>query len=154
MKWIFLPLLVIGSLSSCVSDQYPTNAVDLTDDQVRLRQLKEVAWPTAYREQDTLLLDAILDDSFQMVDADGNWSDKAGELSWIKAHAMSHDSFRYEIKRLDVVENGTAIVAGTGHIINDGKESLYESTNVLVKKDGQWRAIASHVSGVRAANDE
>ena len=123
-----------------------------SDASATLRHLKEVQWPKAYREQDSLLLDKILDDNFQMVDAAGNWSDKAGELAWIKQHAMQHDSFFYEIKRLDVLENGTAIVAGTGHIINDGRETLYESTNVLVWRKEQWRAVSSHVSGIREAD--
>jgi hypothetical protein len=45
-----------------------------------LRHLKEVLWLKAYAEQDQELLDAILADEFQMVDADGNWTTKAAEL--------------------------------------------------------------------------
>jgi hypothetical protein len=39
-----------------------------------------VEWPRAYREQDVALLDRILADEFQMIDADGNWSTKAEEI--------------------------------------------------------------------------
>lgn len=49
-------------------------------------------WPRAYREQDTELLDRLLDDSFQMIDSEGKRSNK---------------------------------------------------------KEGNWRAVASHVSGYR-----
>ena len=145
-----LSLLLLGG---CTDQK--TSAVIIQPEQAekQLRHLKEVNWPTAYREQDTVLLDNILDDAFQMVDADGKWSDKAGELDWIKGHAMSHDSFYYEIKRLDVFENGTAIVAGTGHMINDGEEMIYESTNVLIKKGPDWKAVSSHVSGIRKADE-
>ncbi len=113
-----------------------------------LRYLKEVEWPQAYREQDTVLLDRILGDDFQMITNDGEWSDKVRQLERIKAAPMDHDSFRYEIKRLEILENGTAIIAGTGHIINDGQETIYQSSNVLVKRDGIWKAVLSHVSGV------
>lgn len=116
-------------------------------DSLILKNLKEVLWPKAYREQDTLLLDRILDDSFQMIDGSGKTFKKKDEIAWIKKHATKHDSFRYEIKRLDIYKNGTAIVAGTGHIRNDSTYSIYQSSNVLVKRDTVWKAILSHVSG-------
>ena len=119
------------------------------DDTLNLRYLKEVEWPKAYSEQDTILLDRILHNDFKMIDASGGWYDKKDELDWIKEHAMEHDSFRYEIKRLDIFSNGTAVVAGTGHIINDSTHSTYESSNVLIKNKGKWRAILSHVSGIK-----
>lgn len=114
-----------------------------------LRYLKEVEWPKAYKEQNTILLDRILGDDFQMVTNDGEWSDKKAQMERIKETAMNHDSFRYEIKRLEVLENGTAIIAGTGHIINDNKESIYQSSNILIKRNGIWKAVLSHVSGYK-----
>jgi uncharacterized protein YciI len=118
-----------------------------------LRQLKEVEWPRAYREQDTKLLDSILADEFQMVRDDGIWSNKQKELEYIKTNKPSYDSFRFEIKRLDVLENGTAVVAGTGHIGGKDKEGQYkveyQSSNILIKRDSVWKAISSHVSGVK-----
>ena len=111
--------------------------------------MKEVEWPKAYREQDTILLDRILGDDFQMVTNDGEWSNKKKQLDRIKSTAMNHDSFRYEIKRLEILENGTAIIAGTGHIINNNKESIYQSSNILIKRNGVWKAVLSHVSGYK-----
>ncbi|WP_222982875.1 nuclear transport factor 2 family protein [Flagellimonas meishanensis] len=127
----------------------PTYITIPQEDQKILRNLKEVQWPKAYREQDTVLLNAILGDDFQMVDASGEWSNKAMELEWIKEHAMENDSFFYEIKRLDVLPNGTAMICGTGHIFNDSIETIYQSSNVLIKRKGVWKAIASHVSGIK-----
>ncbi len=137
--------------SSCQQTQVepsPTSFVTAEDVGI-LTNLKEVQWPKAYREQDTLLLDKILGEDFQMIDAGGTWSDKAGELEWIKENAMQHDSFHYEIKRLDVLDNGTALICGTGHIINDSIETIYQSSNILVKRKGMWKAVASHVSGIK-----
>ncbi len=88
---------------------------------------KEVEWPKAYREQDTLLLGRILGDDFQMIDQGGTWYTKQDELNWIKKNAKQNDSFHYEIKRFEILENGTAIICGTGHIFKDSTKSIYTS---------------------------
>ena len=152
MKTI-LSLILAGLLFSCNSntDLHNTNSevLDPKKEKEVLRYLKEVEWPQAYREQDTILLDRILGDDFQMVTNDGEWSNKKLQMERIKSAAMEHDSFRYEIKRLEVFENGTAIVAGTGHIQNDTIRHIYQSSNVLIKRDGTWKAVLSHVSGYK-----
>ena len=144
-----LTALLFFLVMSCNND-LGIETEQYSQDQERLRYLKEVEWPKAYREQDTLLLDRILGEDFEMIDADGNWFKKKDEIQWIKNNATAYDSFRYEIQRLDVLENGTAIIAGTGHIFNGTKETIYMSSNVLVKRDTTWKAVVSHVSGVRS----
>jgi hypothetical protein len=126
------------------------------DDRDKLTRLKEVNWPRAYREQDTALLDSILAEEFQLIDADGEWSNKALELEYISKNKPSYDSFRFEIKRLDVFENGTAVIAGTGHIAGTNADGpykmIYQSSNILIKRKGEWKAVSSHVSGVKFIN--
>ena len=145
---LFFVLAVTISCHQQKPDVVQTSTIN-SEDQKILRNLKEVQWPKAYREQDTLLLDKILGDDFQMIDASGEWSNKVKELEWIKETAMENDSFFYEIKRLDVLPNGTALICGTGHIFNDSTETIYQSSNILVKRQGVWKAIASHVSGIQ-----
>ena len=143
--------LVIYSILSCQTDpgeKIKASTLILKEEEKILRYLKEVEWPQAYREQDTVLLDRILGDDFQMVSADGTWSDKAGQMERIKTAPMDNDLFEFEIKRLEVYENGTAIVAGTGHVVDDGQEMIYQSSNVLIKRGDHWKAILSHVSGI------
>lgn len=146
---------ILLALVLFVNCQHPVQKTNLQSqitpmDSLNLRHLKEVLWPKAYREQDTLLLDRILGDDFQMVDASGNWTTKAQEIDWIKEHVTRSDSFWYEIKRLDIYQNGTAIISGTGHIINDSTKTIYQSSNVLIKRDSLWKAVTSHVSGIKA----
>jgi len=152
MKNLVVLILLIAVLTGC-TDKSEKTTILTTDDREGLTKLKEVLWPRAYREQDTVLLDQILADEFQMIDADGNWSDKKFELDYIKKNKTSYDSFRFEIKRLDIFENGTAVVAGTGHIQgadeNGPYKMTYQSSNVLIKRQGEWKAIASHVSGIK-----
>lgn len=130
-----------------------TAAADISADEAALRELKELYWPKAYFEQDTKLLDRILAPEFQMVDGDGNWSTKADELAWVAKNKPGYESLAFSIRRLDIFENGTAIAAGTGTIRGTDEKgpyvAEYQSTNVLIKRDGHWRAIASHVSGYK-----
>ncbi len=144
-------LLLVGLILFSCEEQ--KQSVLTPDDESTLRYLKEVEWPKAYAEQDTVLLDRILGDDFQMIDQSGNWYKKAYELAWIKKNATRNDSFRYEIKRLDILDNGTAMICGTGHIYNDTIYSIYQSSNVLVKRNGTWKAVLSHVSGVKTIED-
>jgi len=146
MKYLLTSLLF--ALIACNEQSGSVNE----DDMKQLRYLKEVEWPKAYHEQDTLLLDRILGEDFQLIDDGGNWSDKRFEINWIKNNTYNPDSFHYEIKRLDILNNGTAIVAGTGHIFNDTTETIYQSSNYFEKRNGVWKAFSSHVSGVKPAH--
>ncbi|MGE0772298.1 MAG: DUF4440 domain-containing protein [Cyclobacteriaceae bacterium] len=143
MKYLLVSFLFVTM--ACGEQNHTANE----DDVKQLRYLKEVEWPKAYYEQDTLLLDRILGDDFQLIDDAGNWSDKRFELNWIKNNTYQPDSFHYEIKRLDILKNGTAIVAGTGHIFSDATETIYQSSNYFEKRNGVWKAFSSHVSGVK-----
>lgn len=108
-------------------------------------------WPKAYREQDTLLLNRILADEFQMIGSEGEPSTKRDQLNYIKTHKPNYISFEFKIERLDIFENGTAVVSGTGVIRKKDDEGFYEliykSSNILIKRSGQWKAISSHTSG-------
>jgi Domain of unknown function (DUF4440) len=121
-----------------------------------LRDLKLRQWPKAYREQDTALLDRILDDRFRMIDGSGTVSTKAEEMAWIRANKPGYDRFAYEIERIEVYERRSAVVSGLGTIEYDEKDGVrrvqYRSTNMLVKRDGRWRAIASHVSMLKQSS--
>ena len=128
---------------------------DSENDQKRLRELKEVLWPKAYREQDPALLAQILADEFESIDAEGSVSTKAEELDYVSKNKPSYDSFRFVIRRLQIFENRTAVVSGTGYIetkAKDGKKASkteYQSSNVFLERDGRWQAISSHVSGIK-----
>jgi hypothetical protein len=141
----------IALLGALAFGQAP--AADRPSDESAIRELKETLWPRAYFEQDTALLDRILAPEFQSVDDEGNWSNKSAEIEWVGKNKPGYDSLTFEIRRLDVFENGTAIAAGTGTIRgrdeNGAYVAQYQSTNVLIKRDGRWQAVASHVSGYR-----
>ena len=116
-----------------------------TDDEQTLRHFKTVLWQQAYRTQDVALLGELLHPSFQMIDGEGGRSTRQEELDWVAGNAWDPGTFEYRIERLDIYGGHTAIVDGTGV----AAKYSYRSSNVLIKEDGRWRAVASHVSGYR-----
>jgi ketosteroid isomerase-like protein len=142
-----MPTMFLSSHAATTSASH--GAAEAADIEA-LRDLKLRLWPKAYREQDTALLDRILDDSFGMIDGSGAISTKSEEVAWIKDNKPGYDRFRYEIERIDVYDGRSAVVSGLGTIEFDEKGGVrtvrYRSTNVLIKRDGRWRAVASHVS--------
>ena len=141
------PLLAISSLLAAAESN--------SKDAAELREIKEVFWPKAYREGDVALLDKILAKEFEMVDDEGKVSTKREELDYIRKNRPTYKSFQFEITRLQVFENRTAVVSGTGRLEFDAtsKEKAhsiqYKSSNIFIERDGRWQAIASHVSGIK-----
>ena len=130
---LMISLSVIGSVDASETDE------------VVLRHFKTVMWPTAYKTQDVQLLDKMLHPSFQMIDDAGNRSTKEKELDYIKNNHWNPRDFVYTIERLDIYEGRFAVIDGTG--VSDTYQ--YKSSNYLIKEDGKWRAIGSHVSGYK-----
>jgi uncharacterized protein YceK len=155
---LFILFCVLLVLSSCETidkvDSVKALHYNTSENREVLTYLKEVEWPKAYREQDTVLLDRILGEDFQMIDDSGMTYNKNDELDWIKNNTPSYDSFYFEIKRFEIKDNGTAVICGTGHILKDSVESIYQSSNVLVKRGENWKAILSHVSGYKNLKEE
>src|ERR1700741_2395086 len=96
LKKIYGMILLTGYsllVSSC-------SAENKNKDEEVLRYMKEVEWPKAYREQDTVLLDRILANEFKMIGSDGSRSFKKEQLAYIKTHKPSYQSFKFNIDRL------------------------------------------------------
>jgi len=115
---------------------------DMSDEET-LRHFKTVLWPQAYRTQDIALLDRLLHDSFQMIDDRGNRSTKQKELARVAESEWNPGTFEYRIERLDIYDGRWAIIDGSGI----AEKYRYKSSNVLIREDGRWQAVASHVSG-------
>ena len=117
-------------------------------DEEVLREFKTVLWPEAYRNQDVELLDRMLHDSFVVITDNGAVSTKQDELDFLKENDWDPGEFEYRIDRLDIYESNFAIISGRGF----AEDYSYTSSNVLMKLDGRWQAIGSHVSGVERKN--
>jgi hypothetical protein len=95
----------------------------------------------------------MLADSFVAVNGEGAWSTKRQELERLRTTPWKNDGFTFTIKRLDIYGGHTAVVAGEGLVRFETGEKprqvRYQSSNILVKENGRWRAVASHVSGAK-----
>jgi hypothetical protein len=144
-----LPTLVLaillpwGALVGC--QHQPSRSAD----EAALRELKLQLWPRAYREQDLALLDALLREDFVLVEGNGQLSNKADELRWVRANRPPEQDFRYVIERLEIYGD-SALIIGLGTIQRqvDGAQKLtrYRSSNTLIRERGRWRALASQVT--------
>jgi len=124
-------------------------SISFADDENELRHIKTVLWPQAYRTQDVELLDRLLHDSFEVINDAGERSSKQDELDYIRNNTWNPGNFKYRIDRLEIFFNAFAIVSGTGM----ADAYTYTSSNALIKENGQWRAVSSHVSGVKSKDD-
>ena len=68
-------------------------------------------WPSAYRNQDVALLDRLLHERFELIDAEGRRSSKRDELDYVASNRWDPGEFEYRIERLDIFEGRFAIVA-------------------------------------------
>lgn len=119
------------------------SSLAFADDEERLREIKTKLWPTAYKTQNEELLDSILHSSFQMIDADGSRSTREKELDYVRNNKWNPGEFMYVIEILNIYEGHFAIIDGKGN----AEKYTYTSSNVFTKENGEWKAIASHVSG-------
>ena len=150
-------LISIALCPTAINAQYKEPSANASDED-KLRYFKKVLWKKAYWEQDTKLLDKLLADEFQFVHGSGMITTKKDEIEFIKKNKPSYDSFVYTIKRFDIFENGTAIIAGEGRVkgknAKGNYEYIYKSSNVFIKRKEGWKAIASHVSGFKEIKGE
>jgi uncharacterized protein (DUF1684 family) len=126
------------------------SSISFASDELELRHIKTVLWPQAYLTQDVELLNSLLHDSFEVINDSGERSSKQDELEYIRNNSWNPGNFKYRIDRLDIFDNSFAIVSGTGM----ADTYTYTSSNALIKENGQWRAVSSHVSGVKSRDHE
>ena len=156
MKKLFILLIGASLLYSCstsTSSNKETKPVTDGSDIGVLTDIQQNQWVKAYLEQDTVLLDKILHERYQLIDDNGDRYTKQDELTYISSYPASYSTQEYEILEIDLIENGSAIVIAKATLKGeDGAEAYittYTSSTTFVKMDGQWSAINSHVSGVK-----
>ena len=154
MKLLHCFVISLMIFMSCNSPSTSSSASVLTsEDEAALNNLKTVLLPKAYKEQDTALLDQILHEDFELVDDNGDTYSKDYEMEYVANYGPSYSEFEFRIERVDLYDNGTAMISGTG--VMKGEDSggvyitTYKESNTFIKLDGQWQVVNSHVSGVK-----
>lgn len=142
-----MPFLILALLATTI-----INAQSNGQDETELRHIKEDLWPKAYQTQDGVLLDQILSEDFQMIDASGNVFLKQDEVNYVKQNKPEYKSYKFHIERLDIYASNSAVVSGTGMIQGQDAEgeyiTTYRSSDLFVRENTSWKAVSSHVSGL------
>ncbi|MEO9869641.1 nuclear transport factor 2 family protein [Ekhidna sp.] len=147
-----LPIITLFLFAWGCTSGVKQNIVDANDLEV-LTDIQKTQWVKAYLEQDTVLLDKLLHEHFQLIDDNGDRYTKQDELSYVGKYGPSYNSLEFQILEVDIVEIGSAVVLAKGTMKGlEGDEAYittYTSSTSFVKIDKQWKALNSHVSGVK-----
>lgn len=108
-------------------------------------------WEQANAKNDTAALERILAPEFVSTDSDGRLMTRADGLARRKAGAVKFTAFTQDDYKVHVAGD-TAIVTGRSTIkgIRDGKDWTGQErwTDVFVRRNGRWQAVASHSSRI------
>jgi len=151
MKRLMATLLMTGICAGGALAQAPTKAAPARGSAVEELKQIENAWVAAVKAKDSVKLDAILADSWVGLGWDGKITDKAMNLAELKSPGNSLASF--EMGPMTVRLFGTtAVITGSDSekSTEAGKDSSgnYVWTDVFVKQNGTWRAVASQSTRV------
>jgi ketosteroid isomerase-like protein len=122
---------------------------DGTDE--RIIKTLEQEWAEALMKSDQAVIDRIASADWMLTDPEGMLISKAQADANRKSGTVKFESFKLEDLKVRVFGD-TAVVHGleTRKSSYKGKDTSgqYRFTNVFVKRNGRWQAIASHVSRV------
>jgi len=149
-------ILSLSALGAAMAfAQAPTKASDTAKmpaaDSATAAELKQIEndWAAAEKAKDSVKLSAILDDTWVELGWDGKIVDKAKALAELKTGSV--DSIGMGPMTVRVFGN-TAVVTGsdTEKSTENGKDTSgsYIWTDVFVKTNGKWKAVASQITKV------
>jgi uncharacterized protein (TIGR02246 family) len=106
-------------------------------------------WCAAYQRGDVAYLEQLMTPDFTLIGSGGTVNTAASEIEELKSGAVKYSTF--ENRDMQVRFYGdTAIVIGRTHAAGTSGGKPFDIdvafTDVLVKLDGRWRAVAGHAS--------
>jgi len=158
MKRSILVVIIIASMMiavSCVRGTEETkaspvvSAAPASENTEQLITRKEGEWVAAILGKDIVAIDRLLADDFIGTTNDQTYS-KEEAIADVKSG--NHESLSLDNIEVRVFGDAAVATMGQNEKSQHGKEDFsgrYLFTNVWVKRDGQWRAVASHGSRIR-----
>ena len=127
-------------------------AISSDEDEVRR---VESEWGDAFEQRDFAALDRIMADEYILTDPLGNVRNKAESIAAIATNEVLFESTKSDDIKVRI--NGdTAIVTARstfrGRYRGWSMAGRYQYTDVLVKRDGSWQAVSSHITAVGAGS--
>ena len=130
-----------------------TNVLTLNNQQTdedAVRQM-EWEWGEAFEQKDLATLDRLMADEYILTDPLGHVRSKAESLAALQTNEVNFESTQSD--DVEVRINGdTALVTGRskfrGRYKGWSMSGQYQYTDVLVKRNGCWKAVASHITAL------
>ncbi|MDB6170318.1 MAG: hypothetical protein JWM88_3182 [Verrucomicrobia bacterium] len=143
-----LPALAVG-LVALVSSPKAQGASSASDEKTLIQM--EHDWGNALIKRDMAVIGGMEASDYTFTSPDGSVSSKADSDAEIKSGAAAIESFKIDDLKVQIFGD-TAVVHGleTEKSTYKGKNTSgqYRFTDVFVKRDGTWKAIATHASRV------
>lgn len=152
MKRIVQIVLLIAAAASLAQGQTPSKEQKSQggNDEKTITQMEQ-DWAVALVKRDMTVIDRLEAPEYMFSAPDGSLSTKAEANAEIKTGAMVIESFKIDDLKVRIIGD-TAVAYGleTEKSTYKGKDSSgqYRFTDVFVKRNGVWQAVATHVSKV------
>lgn len=124
------------------------NTLVSTENQVR--QI-ESDWGDAFERRDLTTLDRLMADEYILTDPLGHIRNKTETLAAIKTNQVDFESTQSADVNVTIYDD-TAVVTGRstfrGRYKGWSMSGCYQYTDVLVKRNGSWKAVSSHITAL------
>jgi len=106
----------------------------------------------AFLDADRAALERVLTDDFTLTLSNGEVSTRANEIDELRSGKVHYDVFENYDMKARVYGDNTAVVLGKTRVkgTSEGKpfDRVVQFTDTIIKRDGQWRLAAGHVSRI------
>ena len=111
----------------------------------------EYEWGVAFEQRDFTTLDRLMADEYILTDPLGHVRSKAETLAALAANEVQFESTSSDDVNVRI-HGDTAVVTGRSTFRGCYKgwsmAGQYQYTDVLVRRDGTWQAISSHITAL------
>jgi ketosteroid isomerase-like protein len=149
-----LLLVIAASVVTLALPADPAHAQERKQNRIEQAITKlENDWAEALLKGDQAAIDRIVAPEWTLVGPDGKVQSKAQADSDLKAGTVKFESFKLNDLKVSVFKN-TAVAQGleTEKSSYKGKDTSgqYRFTDVFIKRDGRWQAVATQITRVEA----
>jgi ketosteroid isomerase-like protein len=109
----------------------------------------ENRWVDALAKSDTATLDSIFADTYVDTDEHSQRSDKQGVLSVLKSGELKLEFIKLSDMQVHVYGDAAVVIGSSAQAGNFKGQALAPKvifTDAFIKRNGKWRAVASHRS--------
>ena len=111
----------------------------------------EYQWGVAFERKDLTTLDQLMADEYILTDPLGHVRSKAESLAVIETNEVHFESSQSDDVKVRI-SGDTAVVTGRstfrGRYKGWSMSGRYQYTDVLVKRQGVWQAVGSHITAL------